>query len=222
MAYTLTAEKREQTGRQLAVLRAESKFPAVLYGTGITENQKLAVNLQEFTKVYRESGQSQVVELTVDGKHYDVIVRARQINPITRDAIHADFYVVDINKVIEVKIPLEFTGIAPAVKSSGGSLMKKLNALTVQCLPKNIVKHIEVPLEVIKTLDDNILVSDLTIPEGLEVMVNEADLVATVVPPRIEVDPTVQANEDAAAAAEDAGAEGAEAAPAEGEEEKKK
>jgi large subunit ribosomal protein L25 len=162
--------------------------------------------LQEFTKVYKESGQSQVVELDVDGTHYDVIVRARQINPITREAIHADFYVVDVNKVIEVNIPLVYTGVAPAVKSSGGSLMKKLNSLTVQCLPKNIVKHIEVPLEVIKTLDDNILVSDLVIPEGLEVMVNEADLVATVVPPKIEAEPVV--------AEETEGEEGA--APAEG------
>lgn len=211
MAYTLTAEKREQTGRQLDGLRKESKVPAVLYGTGVKENVSLAVNLQEFAHVYSDAGSSQVVELTADGTKYDVIVRDVQIDPITRDAIHVDFFAIDANQEITVDIPLEFIGAAPAVKSSGGSLMMKLRALPVKCLPKNLVKSISVELDSLKTIEDTITVDNLNVPEGMDLQIDASELVATVVPPKVEA--------AAPAAAEETTAE--EATPAEGGEEAK-
>ncbi len=210
MAYTLSAEPRTTTGRQLDALRAEKKVPGNLYGEGLKENQSVQFDLQEFRHVYNDAGESQVIELTADGQTFNVLVKEVQINPITRNAIHVDFKSIDITKPVDVEVPLEYVGIAPAVKASGGSLIKKLNTVHVQCLPKNLVKFIEVPLEKLVTLEDTLLVSDLIIPETLTLLTHKEDLVATVVPPKIETD----------AVASEEGADG-EAKPAEGGEAKK-
>lgn len=221
MAYTLTAEPRTTTGRQLENLRAEKLVPGILYGEGVKENQNLQVSLKDFRNVYQEAGESQVIELTSGSDTFNVLVKEVQIDPISRDAIHVDFKSIDISKPVDVEVPLEYIGVAPAVKASGGSLIKKLSTVHVQCLPKDLVKFIEVPLEKLATLEDTILVSDLSIPETLTLLSDEQELVATVVPPKVEAEPV------AAPAEGEEGAEGGEAAggeekPAEGGEEEKK
>ncbi len=216
MAYTLSAEPRTVTGRQLDTLRVEKKVPGNLYGEGLKENQSVQFNLQDFRHVYNEAGESQVIELTTDAHTYNVLVKEVQINPLTREAIHVDFKAIDISKPVDVEVPLEYVGIAPAVKASGGSLIKKLNTVHVQCLPKDLVKFIEVPLVNLVTVEDTILVSDLSIPETLTLLTHKEDLVATVVPPKMEVEPVVAEAEEGAEAPA-----GGEAKPAEGGEAKK-
>lgn len=187
MSYSLTAQTRTITGRKVKVLRDQKLVPAVLYGFGV-EQQFLQIPEQAFRKIYMDAGENQVVDLTVEGskKPVSVLIREIQIDPIRRDVIHADLYAIDVTKPVEVQVPLEFTGEAPAVKATGGTLVKKLSELSIRCLPKDFTKFVEVPLASLQTLDDAITVADLKIPAGWEVL-NEADgIVATVVPLVVE------------------------------------
>ncbi len=200
MAITLQAQPRTVSGKKVASLRQESMIPAILYGFGQKESQNIAVNYQAFEKVYNEAGESQVVELGLEGgKQVDVLIREVQIHPVTRDYIHTDFQAIDVNTEVEVEVPLEFIGEAPAVKTSGGSLVKSLTTLAVSCLPKNLVKSLAVPLDKLKTIEDVILVSDIEIPETLKVLNDPEELIATVSMPKLEVEPVAPAAEAAPA-----------------------
>ncbi len=205
MSLTLTAKKRTENVKPDA-LRAESAVPSVLYGFD-TENVSLQVNSQEFKKIFSQSGRAQIVDLDVDGKVFHVLVKEVQIDPIRRDATHVDFYSVDVSKAVTVKIPLHFEGVAPAVKSSGGSLMKGLNFIEVECLPKDLVKFFTVDLTSLESLEDSIAVKDLPISDKFTILTTDTEMVATVIPPKVEKEPEPVVAEE--------GAEG-EAAPAEG------
>jgi large subunit ribosomal protein L25 len=202
MSLTLTAKKRTENVKPDA-LRAESAVPSVLYGFD-TENVSLQVNKQEFDKVFAQSGRAQIVDLDVDGTVYHVLVKEVQIDPVRRDATHVDFYSVDVSKAVIVKIPLHFEGVAPAVKASGGSLMKGLNFLEVECLPKDLVKFFTIDLTVLETLEDSISVADLQIGDKFKVLTNETEMVATVVPPKVEAEPEPAETEEGEEAEGDA------------------
>lgn len=225
MPYSLTAQKRTITGKKVQALREQKLVPAVLYGFGV-EQQFLQIPEQAFRKTYIEAGENQVVDLTVEGasKPVSVLIREIQIDPIRREVIHADLYAIDVTKKVEVEVPLEFIGEAPAVKATGGTLVKKISELSVRCLPKDFVKFVEVPLASLQTLDDAITVADLKIPESWEVL-NEPDgIVATVVPLVVETFDTKPAEAEAAviSAANDAAEKEKAAAAEEKKEEEKK
>ena len=219
MAYTLTAEKREISGKKVKSLIEKRQVPAVIYGNGI-ENTNIQVDGREFEKVYSEAGENQVVELSIAGdKSVDVLIKAIQIDPIKRGFIHADFQAVDVNKAMLVQVPLKFVGEAPAVKSSGGTLVKRLDSLEIKCFPKDLPKFIEVDLASLVGLDDSIAVEDIKVGETLTVLDNGTDMVATVVPPRIETETTETPAEGEVAPAEGEAKPG-ETKPAEGAEKK--
>ncbi|MBI4122279.1 MAG: 50S ribosomal protein L25 [Parcubacteria group bacterium] len=201
MSFALAAKARTVTGRNVAALRQESTIPAVVYGVGV-KNQSIQINLQEFQKTYRAAGENQVVDLSIDGeKMVHVLIRDVQIDPARRDVIHVDFYAIDITKPVEVEVPIEFTGIAPAVKLTGGSLVKKMAHIKVRCLPKDFAKFVAVPVVGLVTLEDVIAVKDIVVPSTWEVLEQAEDVVATVVPPRIETIDVKPAEAEAAVVA---------------------
>lgn len=215
MAFALTAQPRTVTRSQNKQLRDKKIIPAVLYGTGV-ENTNVQVSAKEFEKVYEQAGENQVVELTIEGsKPHDVIIREVQINPVKRDIVHADFQSIDVNKPIEVELPIHFTGVAPAVKVSGGSLVKKTDYVNIRCKPKDFIPFIEVSVDNLETLEDSITIADLDLPKNIEVLDNPQDMIATVVPPRVEAEPEPAEAEEGEEAAEGE-------KPAEGEEAKEK
>jgi large subunit ribosomal protein L25 len=120
---------------------------------------------------------------------------------VRRDVIHADFFSIDITKPIEVEVPIEFTGVAPAVKLTGGSLVKKMDEIKVRCLPKDFAKFVTVPVDGLVTLEDVISIKDVVVPSTWEILDNPEDLVATVVPPRIETFDVKPADAEAAVVA---------------------
>lgn len=195
MAYTLKAEPREIAGIRLDQLRENKKIPAVLYGLG-KDSQNIQLMAQDFEKLYSQAGENQVVELTIaDKKSVDVLIKEVQINPVKRIIIHADLLAIDVNKTIEVEIPLNYVGEAPAVKATGGSLIKNLDSVHVSCKPKDMVPSFDVNVDSLETLEDNILVSDLKVPESFKILSKLTELVATVIPPRVEVEEEEPAEE---------------------------
>lgn len=181
--FTLTAELRETTGRSTDALRTEGIVPAVLYGFEV-EPINIKADRNAVEKLYREAGESSVITLTVDGKEYSVLLQDLQRDPLTDFITHADFRSVNMNQVVEAAISLDLVGEAPAVKELGGTLIQTLEELEVKALPSALVSSIEVDVSALKTLEDVIHVSDLTIPAGIEVLEDADRTVASVSAPR--------------------------------------
>ena len=184
----LKATVREEIGRKSKQVRANGKIPGVLYGRG-AENINLSFDAKEFMKVFKEAGSSTLVNLKIEGGDtVKTLIFEPQHDPLTGKIIHADLYKVNMKEEIHTEIPLSFIGESPAVRDLEGNLIVSKDEVEVKCLPDKLVSEIEVDISVLKTFDDNIKISDLNIPEGIELLADPEEMVVQVSAPRSEAD----------------------------------
>jgi len=179
---TLKAKKREVVGKKVNKLRQRDILPGVLYGPKI-KDLSLELNLKEFEKVYKKAGESSLVSLEIDKDKFLVLIHEIRKNPLTEKPIHVDFYQPLLTKEIEATVPLVFEGLAPAVKDLGGTLVKEIQQIEVKALPQNLPHEIKVNVESLKTFEDEILIRDINLPEGVKIQRGLDEIVAVVTPP---------------------------------------
>lgn len=183
----LKADARELVGRATDDLRADNTIPAVVYGAGEAP-VSIQVSRSEFDRVYRQAGESTVVQLELAGKQIPVLIHDIQFHPQTDFTTHADFLRVDMNKPVEAAIEVVFVGESAAVETLGGTLVKSLEEVEVRALPGALVRQIEVDISKLATFDDAIHVSDITAPAGVEILTDKEMVIATVQPPISEAE----------------------------------
>lgn len=183
----LKAKIRNKFGRQTKALRKQGLLPAVLYGEGI-KNLSLQVPEKVFERVYQEAGESSLVSLEVGGKKFDVLIHQTARDPVTDKFLHVDFFHPSAKKKIEAEIPLVFEGLAPAVKDLEGVLVKEIQVVEVKGLAQNLPREIEVNVSSLKTFEDRVLIKDLKVPSGVEILRAGDEIVAHVTKPTKEVE----------------------------------
>lgn len=182
----IPAKPRTEFGRKSNALRREGVLPAVLYGDGV-KSTPLSVSARDFERVIREAGETSLVTLKVEGgKTYNVLIHDVAKDPLTLKPIHADFYAVKMDRPIEAKVPINFTGESPAVKNEGGILVKVMHELEVRALPKDLPHEISVDLAALEKVGDKIHVKDITLPSGVSAHVPAEEVFVLVEPPRAE------------------------------------
>lgn len=183
----LQAQPRTVLGKQTSRLRKEGVIPAVVYGGGKTVDS-LAVKAFDFEKLYREAGESALINLMVGKTNRNVLVHAVQYDPIKGKPIHVDFYAVRMDQKIEIKVPLKFVGESLAVRDEGGTLVKTMHEIEIEVLPKDLPHELEVDLSLLKTFNDKISVVDIKLPHGVTVKADAGETVAVVEAPRTEAE----------------------------------
>lgn len=174
----LKIEKRDPK-QNLDEIRKGDNIPAVFYGNGV-ESTSITLSESEFKSVWKKAGSSALITLTgVDGDK-EVIIQDMDIDPVSSQVRHIDFYVVKRGQVMEVDVPLEFVGVSPAVKELGGILVKVMHELKIEVLPKDIPQHIEVDISSLKELDSQITIKDLKLPEGVKTLDEETEVVVAI------------------------------------------
>jgi len=167
-SINLKAKNRTQDKKNNEKLRQDGKIPAVIYGPN-SKNKKLLIGYKDFLDVLKEAGQSTLVDLVVeDNNPVKVLIQDVAVDPVSDRFIHVDFYQLDMNKKLKVEIELNFVGEAPAVKDRGGELIKAMDKIEVECLPKDLVKEIDVDVSILNNIGDQILVKELALPSGIE------------------------------------------------------
>jgi large subunit ribosomal protein L25 len=208
--YSIVAEERIGTGKGAnRKLRATGRIPAVVYGRGKPARQ-LTLDPSPLAKMLRasHSGINTLIDLKVGPQETVVLVREIQRDPVSGRWIHADLFEVDLQKTIEVRVPLHIVGKPKGVEN-GGILDHPLREVEIECLPRAIPDSVEVDVSDLD-VGDSIHVRDLALPEGAT-MLSDGDLaVASVVLPKAEEEAKPA---EAAAVAAEAAAPGA-AAPA--------
>jgi large subunit ribosomal protein L25 len=180
----LSSNLREEVGKKIGKKRAEGKIPAVVYGHGI-KPKNLWINNLDLTRVYREVGENTIIELEAeDKKKMNVLIQEIQSDPVSGNFIHVDFFQVRMDEKIEKEVPLEFIGEAPAVKESGGILIRSLDEIPVKCLPADLPSKIDVDISALKTFDDYIKAKDLPISNSVQIQIDPETIVALVAAPR--------------------------------------
>jgi len=194
---SLSAKIREKTRKKVGDLRKKGILPSVLYGPKI-KSQSIETDLKEFKKVYEKAGESSLISLQVgvssdqksgkeNGKEFLVLIHETQQDSISGEITHVDFYQPILTEEVEVAVPILFEGEAPAVKELGGTLVKEIQEIEVKALPQNLPHEIKISVESLKTFEDEILIKDLELSEGVKISKEPDEIVAKVVPPeRVE------------------------------------
>ncbi len=222
---TVLARLREETGKNaMRRLRRRGLLPGVIFGrSGITT--MVSLDPRELEKViYSETGFNTLFDIDVEGQKDDgktrVLIKHYQLDPVTHSFLHVSFYRIHMDREVEVRIPITAEGVATGVKDQGGTLDYVMRDILIRCLPGDIpdATHVEVTdMEI----GDYVRVSELDIPEGVEVLEEADAVVLHLAPPRKvveevaveEVAAEVEEGEEAEEAAEEKPAE--EEAPAE-------
>ncbi len=186
---TLQAIQRDIFGKKVKKLRESELVPVELYGRG-KENLHLAVPRKDFTKVFKEAGESTIVVLkTEGGSARNVLIHDTQEDPLTNEITHIDFYEVRMDEKLTATVPLRFVGDAPGVKEKEGVLVRAVQELEVEALPADLPPGIDVDLTTLLDIGSSIHVKDLKISEKVRILVEPETVVATIVPPVVEEEP---------------------------------
>ncbi len=175
----LVAEKRQVFGKKLKTARESGKMPAVAYGRKDLP-LPIFVAPKEFKKAFDQVGESAVLTLDIAGEEKDVLIQSVVYHPVSGDPLHADFYVIEKGKALQVDVELEFTGVSEAVKSMGGTLVKVLHKLEVEALPKDLPHTLTVDISLLKDLESQVLVKDIAVPAGVTVLNGPEEVVAAI------------------------------------------
>lgn len=188
---TLNYVERKDIGNS-ANLRKEGFIPAVFYGKK-QASTAISVLQSEFVKVWKEAGESTVVSLVGPQGNVDALIHDVDQDPVTEIPLHADFYVFEKGKKIEVSIPLVFVGVSPAVKDLSGNLVKVMHELTIEASPEHLPHEIEVDISSLVDFDAQILAKDIVLPKGVTLAGDVEEVVASVAAPKAEEldEPTV-------------------------------
>ncbi|MFL5733678.1 MAG: 50S ribosomal protein L25 [Chloroflexia bacterium] len=206
--YELIVEPREVTGKHVKRLRRQHLVPAVVYGYGVTA-RPLQADQKEFDHVYLRAGSNSLVDLKVGqgDEPRKVFIHAVQRNPITHDVEHVDFLAVNLREETTTTVPLVLVGVAPATRTGEGTLLQQLDHVQIRALPADIPSQIEVDVSGLAEVDQAIHVSDLEMPENVQLLTHEDEMVAKIAALRVEA---VEEAEEAAEGeeAEEGAAEG--------------
>jgi large subunit ribosomal protein L25 len=208
---SLSAEARSASGKGAnRKLRVAGRIPAVVYGKG-RQSQSVVLDPHALETLLQKSGAglNTLIDLSVAGRTDTVLVKELQRHPVTGRPLHVDFFQLDLTQKITVSVPIHFTGKARGVEF-GGILDHPLREIEVECLPRAIPEFIEVDVSALD-VGHSIHVSELRLPEGVEVKTDASLPVASVVLPAAEVEAA-----PVETVVEGEVPEGAEAAPAEG------
>jgi large subunit ribosomal protein L25 len=212
---TIKAEKRELRGKNAARrLRAEGKIPIVVYGGG-GESVAVTAALSDLAAILRsDSGYNTVFSLDMDGEESgDVMFQDRQIDPLQGRLVHADLRRLTKGEKIEVTVSIHLVGEPIGLKEEGGMLEQQMREIKVLCEPANIPEFIEVNVTDLK-VGDSVHVSDISVPDTIEIHESPETLVASITVVKEEV---LEPEVEEAAEPEVIGEEGAEEPEGEGE-----
>jgi large subunit ribosomal protein L25 len=184
---TLAAESREVLGKKVAGMRRGGRLPAVVFGHG-TESLPVSVDTHDFELLRRRIAGSTLVDLSVDGgKAAPILIHGVQISPITRRPLHVELFLVRMTEEITMDIPIVTVGVAPAVEGLGGTLLQALESVKVRALPADLPERFEISVDGLVEFESMIHVRDLAVPADVTLLTDGDEMIARVMPPRVEV-----------------------------------
>ena len=215
----LAVDVREALGKKARFLRREGITPANIYGRNL-DSVALQLQSAELYQALVQAGRNAVLSVKVKGekKPRTAVIRNVQRHPVTDAIVHVDFLQVDVTRAITSDVQVVLIGESPLPKTST-VISQTLASIQVSGLPMDIPSSVEADISVLVEVDQSILVSDLSLPEGVEVLTDPAQMVVRAAQGRISAaDAAAEEAEEAEEGAEEAAAdEGAADTPAESE-----
>jgi len=169
----LKLTKRDLTGKKAKRLFKEGFIPVVMYNSK-TQSQNLQAKLGDITRLLNHATTSTIITVEVDGeKSVKAVIKAVDLNPVTDLVRHVSFFEIDENALVDFEVPFEFVGISPAVKNNLGTLVHAASSVEIRCKPADLPEVITIDTSKLEQVGDSILVGDIELPEGVELIREE-------------------------------------------------
>ncbi|RLA27443.1 MAG: 50S ribosomal protein L25 [Gammaproteobacteria bacterium] len=169
--FDLVAEERTDSGKGASRrLRRAGKVPAIVYGAGRAPRSVYFEHASLLHKMENESFFSSVLSISVKGKARQCILKDVQMHPAKRIVMHLDLQRIVADEKIRMTVPIHFLNeeAAPGVKTGGGTVAHLVTEIEVSCLPANLPEYLEIDIAELE-LDQSLLLSQISLPEGVEI-----------------------------------------------------
>lgn len=184
---SLKLSPRTVTGKKVRTLRRDGVVPVHLFGRGIGP-LALQVEAAVLRRLLPRAGRNVAIAIELEEQKGENIcfVREVQRHPVTDALLHVDFLRVDVSQTITAEVPVILEGESPAVQDSGGILLQGLDSIRVESLPMNMPASFNVDVSGLDNFDKTIRVGILQAGPDVTILTAPEEMIATVVPPRIE------------------------------------
>lgn len=213
----IKAQKRKLTGRKVKTLRREGTLPANIYGKKVS-SLAIQVPIEDFLKVFKQAGETGIVELKLNGEIRPALIHNVQFDPITDTPIHADFLQVNLAEKVSATVPIEIIGDSPAEKAGEGILVQQMNEIEVEALPRDLPEKFMVDVSGLSKIDDVILVNDLPVDKSKVTLKSPTEQIVVKVEPPAKEEEVAPPPAEGVVPAEEAPAVEGEVPASEGEE----
>lgn len=166
---------RSETGKKTTkAVRNADAVPCVVYGGKETAHFQVT-NSELRHLIY--TPEIFLVNLDIDGKKSNAILKDAQFHPVKDTILHVDFLEVFEDKPIVMNVPVKLEGLAEGVKA-GGKLSQEMRKIRVKGLYKNVPEKLVINIEHLglgKTIQIGALAFD-----NLEILTPKMNVVAAV------------------------------------------
>ena len=168
---TLHVTPRAIVGKKVKRIRRQGWVPMVLYGPDF-EPELYQADALETNRVLATAGMTSLVSLQAEGRKepQSALVRDVQRDVLTDALLHVDLYRVSMTQKITTEVPVEFTGESPQILQGEAMLLTLMDRVEIECLPGDLVSSLAVDLGLLQTMDDVLLVKDISVPEGIALL----------------------------------------------------
>jgi len=185
----INVDARTVTGKHTRRLRAAGIVPGVLFGKK-AGSVPVQLDAKELESLYREAGRTSIVQVSVGGAQpTSAVIKSLTRHPLSGRAVHVDFFAPDLTHEMTVEVPIVFSGEPPAIEATGGFLDTAISTLRVRALPADLPHELPVDLSPLVSLDSAIHVRDVAVADNVTVLNDPDEMVARVLPPRVEEEP---------------------------------
>ena len=177
--HTLSGKIRIVVGKKVKTLRAQNLLPATVYGKS-TKPVTISIPLSDFQKLYKEAGETGLIELTIDTHVYPVLIHTVQLHLVTQAILHVEFHQVDLKEKVHAEVPVECVGVPQAIKDRLGVLLTLIDHIEVEALPAHLPEKITIDITHLANVDEQVTVHDLVIPSDVTVLTDPTVMIAKI------------------------------------------
>ncbi len=163
-------------------LREDGLIPGVLYGHN-QGTQLIQLNEKEFNQQLKFFGKSSVFYVTINQEKIPVKINEVQRDNIDKKIIHVDLQRVEMNKPVDMEVPIQFFGKSIG-EQNGGLIQQQLRSVELRGLPASIPNSIQLNISELD-IGDAILVRDIYVPEGLQINHEPDSVVMKIIAPKL-------------------------------------
>ena len=178
-SVVIKATKRDITGKQVKVLRRQGLLPAVLYGHQF-DPRPITLDMREASRSLAGLTSSSLVKIDLDGEILTALVRDKQRDYLKASFLHIDFQVVSMTEKIRAYVQVHVIGKSPAVRDFNAVAEQLISEIEVESFPGNLPESFSVDISSLATIGSHITVKDLIVPEGVEILQDNEEVIVSI------------------------------------------